>query len=201
MPRDTRREQSEVTPTADTSPGAPVEEDDAAEEVETPKQEVTFEEVDTSAEAGTTEEVDTSVEAGTAVEAGTTEEAGRSEEAETSEEDKKPGLIGRILGVDGDEGDEPKDEKDEKDEDQAEEDEAEGKPSAEPAATAGDEPIDLNRASFEQLRDLGFSVTQSTQLLTYRERQGGFESVDDLAGVPGVSAEFLSEVTPKLRVG
>ena len=61
--------------------------------------------------------------------------------------------------------------------------------------------MDLNKASFEQLRDLGFSVTQSTRLLTYRERQGGFDSVDDLAGVPGISAEFLREVTPKLRIG
>ena len=86
-------------------------------------------------------------------------------------------MIGRILGVGGDEGDEPKDETDD-------EDEAEENPAAEPAATADDEPIDLNKASFEQLRDLGFSVTQSTQLLTYRERQGGFGLVDDLAGVP-----------------
>ena len=44
-------------------------------------------------------------------------------------------------------------------------------------------------------------MTQTTRLLTYRERQGGFDSVDDLTGVPGVSAEFLREVTPKLRVG
>ena len=44
-------------------------------------------------------------------------------------------------------------------------------------------------------------MTQTTRLLTYRERQGGFDSVDDLDGVPGIPADFLREVTPKLRIG
>ena len=79
--------------------------------------------------------------------------------------------------------------------------EAEDEPAAEPATTAGGEPIDLNRASFEQLRELGFSVTQSTRVITYRERQDGFDSVDDLARRPRHAAEFLREVTPKLRIG
>ncbi len=61
--------------------------------------------------------------------------------------------------------------------------------------------IDLNRATFEQLRDLGFSVTQSTRLLTHRERQGGFDSVDDLKGVSGMPDELLDEVQAKLRIG
>jgi len=68
-------------------------------------------------------------------------------------------------------------------------------------ADEDDELIDLNRASFDQLRELGFSVTQATRLLTHRERQGGFDSFDDLAAVPGMPEDLLDEVRPKLRVG
>ena len=76
-------------------------------------------------------------------------------------------------------------------------DQAEPEAKDEPAAEspADDyERIDLNRATFEQLRDVGFSVTQSTRVITYRERQSGFDSLDDLDGVPGMPDDFLSEV-------
>ncbi len=72
-------------------------------------------------------------------------------------------------------------------------------PEAAPAADDGDR-IDLNRASFEELRDVGFSVTQATRVITYRERQDGFRSIDDLADVPGMPRTFLSEVKGKLTV-
>ena len=68
-----------------------------------------------------------------------------------------------------------------------------------PAADAGDR-IDLNRATFEELRDVGFSVTQATRVITYRERQDGFRSLDDLAEVPGMPGTFLQEVRGKLTV-
>ena len=64
-----------------------------------------------------------------------------------------------------------------------------------------EETVDLNKATFEQLRDIGCSVTQATRLLTYRERQGGFDSIDDLKDVPGMPEEFLTSVRSKLRVG
>jgi DNA uptake protein ComE-like DNA-binding protein len=62
------------------------------------------------------------------------------------------------------------------------------------------EGVDLNHATFEQLRDLGFSVTQATRLLTYRARNGGFDSLSDLEKVPGMPQSFLSEVKPKLTL-
>jgi len=46
----------------------------------------------------------------------------------------------------------------------------------EPEIGAGDR-INLNKATFEHLRDVGFSVTQATRVITYRERQNGFESL------------------------
>ena len=81
-----------------------------------------------------------------------------------------------------------------------EEDEAADEPvDTPPDADAGDR-IDLNRATFEELRDVGFSVTQATRVITYRERQDGFRSLDDLAEVPGMPGTFVQEVRGKLTV-
>jgi competence ComEA-like helix-hairpin-helix protein len=91
--------------------------------------------------------------------------------------------------------------------------ETEEEPSASPAAPpdsqrersqvdavpSGDR-INLNDATFEDLRELGFSVTQATRVITYRERQNGFESIDDLIEVPGMPDEFLAEVRNKLTL-
>jgi competence protein ComEA len=69
-----------------------------------------------------------------------------------------------------------------------------------PAAESTADGIHLNSATFEDLRELGFSVTQATRVITYRERQGGFASVDELAEVPGMPDELLSEVSPRLTL-
>jgi DNA uptake protein ComE-like DNA-binding protein len=37
------------------------------------------------------------------------------------------------------------------------------------------------------------SVTQATRVLAYRERLGGYRSVDDLDQVPGFPRDFLAE--------
>src|SRR5262249_57688589 len=58
-----------------------------------------------------------------------------------------------------------------------------------------DEGLNLNSATFEELRELGFSVTQATRVLTHRERQGGFNSVEELRDVPGMPDELLGAVT------
>jgi hypothetical protein len=66
--------------------------------------------------------------------------------------------------------------------------------------TESGDQIHLNRATFEELREIGFSVTQATRVITYRERQDGFKSLDELGNVPGMPSTFLSEVRPKLTV-
>jgi DNA uptake protein ComE-like DNA-binding protein len=43
-------------------------------------------------------------------------------------------------------------------------------------------------------------VTQATRVITYRERQDGFDSLDDLGAVPGMPRQFLREVSPKLTL-
>lgn len=82
------------------------------------------------------------------------------------------------------------------------EDEAGRKPAgaddagAEKAGKTGE--IDVNEATFEQLRDLGMSVTQATRVIAYREREAGFDSVDDLDSVPGIPKPFVSELKDRL---
>lgn len=60
--------------------------------------------------------------------------------------------------------------------------------------------IELNTASFEQLRAQGLSVTQATRLLAHRERVGRFHSVDQLDEVPGFPREFAEELKRRSRV-
>jgi DNA uptake protein ComE-like DNA-binding protein len=65
---------------------------------------------------------------------------------------------------------------------------------------APDDRVNLNTAGFEELRELGFSVTQATRVITFRERQKGFNSLDELADVPGMPQELLGEVSEKLTL-
>lgn len=58
--------------------------------------------------------------------------------------------------------------------------------------------VNLNEATFEQLRAMDMSVTQATRVIAYRERQDGFDSVDDLGSVPGFPKPFLEELKQQL---
>ena len=58
--------------------------------------------------------------------------------------------------------------------------------------------IDVNEATFEQLRDLGMSITQATRVIAYRERQDGFESLDDLDSIPGLPQTVMAELKESL---
>jgi competence protein ComEA len=68
-----------------------------------------------------------------------------------------------------------------------------------PPPAAGAE-ISLNAATFEQLREHGLSVTQATRVLAYRERLGGYNSVDDLDEVPGFPGDFLEDFKRRVSV-
>jgi Helix-hairpin-helix motif len=63
-----------------------------------------------------------------------------------------------------------------------------------PRAVPGDR-LDLNAATFGQLRSLELSITQCHRLLAYRKRLHGFQSIDQLDGVPG----FPKRVRDRLR--
>lgn len=59
-------------------------------------------------------------------------------------------------------------------------------------------PVNLNTATFEELRAAGLSVTQTGRVLAHRERNPGFRSVDELDGIPGFPSEFLETIRPHL---
>jgi DNA uptake protein ComE-like DNA-binding protein len=76
-----------------------------------------------------------------------------------------------------------------------------GSPSrSEAAATASEGLIDVNEATYEQLRELGLSVTQTVQLLSYREESGGFDSLEELDRVLGLPPDFFAGLKPQVRV-
>ena len=60
--------------------------------------------------------------------------------------------------------------------------------------------MDLNEATFEQLRGLGFSAAQANRVIAYRDRLGGYRSVDDLETVPGIQRDFVRKLEGRLRV-
>jgi DNA uptake protein ComE-like DNA-binding protein len=64
---------------------------------------------------------------------------------------------------------------------------------------AGD-VVGLNSASFEQLRELGMSVTQARRVITYRDDRDGFDSVDGLDEIPGFPRAFLAQLKGKLTL-
>lgn len=68
-----------------------------------------------------------------------------------------------------------------------------------PSGTASDK-VNLNSATFEQLREAGLSVTQATRILAYRERFGGYGSVDDLEKVPGFPSELIDSLRGRITI-
>jgi competence ComEA-like helix-hairpin-helix protein len=68
-----------------------------------------------------------------------------------------------------------------------------------PAQPSSDS-VNLNSATFEELREAGLSVTQATRILAYRERFGGYDSVDDLEKVPGFPSDLITSLRGRISV-
>jgi DNA uptake protein ComE-like DNA-binding protein len=62
------------------------------------------------------------------------------------------------------------------------------------------EALDLNSATFEELRDLGLSVTQSARVIAYRDTRGGYESLDELDEIPGLPKGTRSNLRRQLTL-
>jgi len=62
-------------------------------------------------------------------------------------------------------------------------------PTAPPPVSGSAAAVNLNTATFEELREAELSVTQATRILAYRERFGGYSSIEDLGKVPGFPAD------------
>ncbi|MGZ5325274.1 MAG: helix-hairpin-helix domain-containing protein [Solirubrobacterales bacterium] len=61
--------------------------------------------------------------------------------------------------------------------------------------------LDINRISFEQLRDLGLTVTQAARLLASRDARGRFRSLDELNELWGFSRDLIENLMRRLNVG
>jgi tyrosine-protein kinase len=79
-----------------------------------------------------------------------------------------------------------------------------GEPATQPARAAvtplPDGPVDLNAVSYEELLALDLSSTQARRLIAYRERAGGFSSVDDLDDVPGFPDGLRAALKQRVRL-
>jgi DNA uptake protein ComE-like DNA-binding protein len=65
----------------------------------------------------------------------------------------------------------------------------------------GNGALDLNRASFEDLRDLGLSVTQSARLVAYRDTGHSFGSVSEVEELPGFGQATLRILRERTTTG
>lgn len=60
--------------------------------------------------------------------------------------------------------------------------------------------LNLNTATFEELREAELSVTQATRILAYRERFGGYAAIEDLSKVPGFPADAIESLRGRFTV-
>jgi DNA uptake protein ComE-like DNA-binding protein len=61
--------------------------------------------------------------------------------------------------------------------------------------------LDVNDATFEELRGAGLSVGQAARLLERRRLHGNFGSMDDVAKLRGFSKRRIGELQSKLQAG
>lgn len=69
-----------------------------------------------------------------------------------------------------------------------------------PPSAAASDAVNLNSATFEELREAGLSVTQATRILAYRERFGGYAAVEDLEKVPGFPSDLIESLQGRLTI-
>lgn len=69
-------------------------------------------------------------------------------------------------------------------------------------ASAEQTTIDLNTASVAQLNELsGIGNAKAQAIVEYRDKNGPFESVDDLRNVKGIGDKLLAQLRSQLSVG
>jgi competence protein ComEA len=62
-------------------------------------------------------------------------------------------------------------------------------------------PLDLNTATFEELRQLpGIGPTTAKAILRFREKSGPFRRVEDLLAIRGITTRKLEKLRPYVTV-
>jgi len=66
----------------------------------------------------------------------------------------------------------------------------------------GFEPLDLNRATAEELEQLpGIGEKLSAQIVAYRDRHGAFETVEELMQIDGIGEGTMNNLRDYVTVG
>jgi competence protein ComEA len=74
-------------------------------------------------------------------------------------------------------------------------------PAAAKTATADARPVDINTAGSTELESVpGIGKSLAQRILTFREKNGAFGSVDDLLKVQGIGEKSLQKLRPYLIV-
>jgi Helix-hairpin-helix motif len=68
------------------------------------------------------------------------------------------------------------------------------------AGARRDRKPSLNQVGFAELRSLKLSITQSRRVLAYRERVGGYESIDQLDDIPGFPEVVREQLKRRVSV-
>lgn len=68
-------------------------------------------------------------------------------------------------------------------------------------ATAGATAVNINTASAAELEELpGVGPVTAQKIITWREQNGGFASLEQLMDVPGIGAKTYAEIAPRARI-
>lgn len=63
-------------------------------------------------------------------------------------------------------------------------------------------PIDINTATLDQLQQIpGVGPVLAQRIVTYREQNGGFQSVEQLTEVSGIGEATFAQMQPMVTVG
>lgn len=72
---------------------------------------------------------------------------------------------------------------------------------SEPVSAADDGKIDLNTADENQLQTLPeIGESRAAEILSYREKNGGFQSVEEIMRVPGIKESIYEKIRNRIRV-